>query len=289
MQLSRISARTWFWSFTFALFIWAYVGNFAIAKPFMLWAQGIVGNPIQTIATPGSWATGFAQRMVVSVFRNIGASHYETETVSSLEEKNRKLQDEIAIKDRQMEELVKQLSLEKAHEFQGIPPGNLRRAYIIGRNPGPGASTITIDKGSADDVKAGMPVMAGENHILGRVTQVGPKTATVRLTSDPESKVLAMITRYAGGKTVQLLKEPCLVKGQGNGQFMSDDIKVREANIQKGDIVQLMDREWPAKLQFFLLGVVTEVGTNPRQMLRYEVRARANVNDIQTVEVLVKY
>ena len=32
---------------------------------------------------------------------------------------------------------------------------------------------------------------------------------------------------------------------------------VREANIEKGDIVQLYDREWPAKLQYFILGVVT--------------------------------
>jgi cell shape-determining protein MreC len=288
MQLSRISARTWFWTLTFVLFLWTYLGT-RFDVSFMRSAQGVIGHPVQTITIPGTWSVGFVQRGVVTVFRNIGASHYETETVASLDEKNKKLQDELAIKDGQIQQLLDQIKTYKGQVNIGLSPEYLREANIRGRSPGAGAATITIDRGSADDIKAGMPVIAGENHILGRVVDVGTKTATVRLITSPGYMVKAMITRHVGDKTVQLLKEPCLVKGEGNGQFMSDDIKVREANIEKGDIVQLMDREWPTKLQFFILGVVTEVGTNPRQMLRYEVRARANINDIQTVQVLVKY
>jgi cell shape-determining protein MreC len=302
MQLSRISARTWFWSLTFAAFLWAYIGTRTlhtseqgVPTSFMLSAQGVIGHPVQMLVTPGSWAATLTQRIIAATLRGIGASHDNTRTVASLEAENQKLQDQIAVQNGQIAMLNEQLRNLKVRVNQDIPPENLREANIVGRSPGAGAATITIDKGTMDGVNPGMPVIAGENHILGRVSAAGPKNATVRLITDPGASgqkpymVKAMISRRIGDKTVQLLKEPILISGLGNGQFGSDAIKTAEAAIEKGDIVQLRDPEWPAKLQYFILGVVTDVGTNPRQMLRYEVRGRANVNEISTVEVLMKY
>jgi cell shape-determining protein MreC len=289
MPYPRLSARGWFWALTLAAFIWAYAGTRTPAKGFMLGVQGFFGYPIVMLTTPGSWVATMSQGVVSKTFKSIGSSRYETRTVAALEEENKKLQDHLAIKDGQISELIEEMKKYKMRASSGIPPENLRVAYITGRSPGAGANTITIDKGTMDGVAAGMPVIAGENHILGRVSVAGPKNATVRLITDNGYMVRGMIARHINGKTVHLLKEPCLISGYGNGQFGTDVIKTNEAAIEKGDIIQLMDREWPAKLQYFILGEVAHVGTSAKQMLRYEVRGRANINEIQSVEVLMKY
>jgi len=294
MQVPRISAKAWFWSLTIALFLWAYVGTRTIpangTSPSMMQsAQGIVGTPVQILTVPGTWIVSWLQRSVVWVFHSISATHVENETVETLEAKNKKLQDDLLVLNAQIDilnEKIRSMSGQKAH---GLSPRDLVRANIIGHNPGAGAGTMTIDKGTADGVRAGYPVIAGENHIVGRVSVANPKTSTVRLITDPGSHVKATIVHPVPGGAVPLLKDACLVDGQGNGQFGTNTIPTMDAKIEPGDVVQLLDNEWPKKLQGFILGVVSEVGVNPHQMLRYEVRSRANINQIQSVDVLTNF
>lgn len=292
MHYPRFSPRAWFWALTLAAFLWAYAGSRTVpaaGAAVMRSAQGIIAEPVHLLLVPGSWIVTSVQGGITSAIRNITATRQDTETLASLSEKNKKLQDDVSLRDGQIQMLSEQIRNLQGRALVGIPPADLVRAYITGRNVGAGSSTLNIDKGTADGVIPGMPVIAGENHIVGRVLSAGPKTALVRLITDPNSTVQAMIVRQVDGGTKRLLKTPCLVKGSGNGEFRTSTVKTLDADIEKGDILQLLDNEWPAKLQYFILGVVYDVGLNPNQMLRYEVRTRANINDIQFVEVLTKW
>ena len=292
MHGPRLTGRQWFWALMLAGFVWAYAGGrwaTGSAGAVMCGGQDIVSNPARFVLTPASWLATQGQLAIDWVFRSIGESHRATETLASLEEKNRRLEDELAVQTGQMQILSEDLKRHNVIQQIGLSPRDVVRAYITGHNAGAGADTIRIDKGAQDRVHVDDPVISDEIQIVGRVMSVGQKTAEVRLISFPKAKVGATIVRLSNGKAMPLLKEPCLVQGMGNGEFKTDTVKLIDAKIAPGDIVQLFDHDWPVKLQYFILGVVSEVGVNPEQPLRYELRSRASINGSQPVEVLVNW
>ena len=67
-------------------------------------------------------------------------------------------------------------------------------AEVIGKDPSPWFKTVTIDKGSADGVARGLPVVISEG-IAGLVTDVTYSYAKVLLIIDQNSAVDALIQR----------------------------------------------------------------------------------------------
>ncbi|MCW2620624.1 MAG: rod shape-determining protein MreC [Frankiales bacterium] len=61
----------------------------------------------------------------------------------------------------------------------------------------PFASTVTIDAGSVDGIKADMTVVNGRG-LVGKVVRVGPRTSTVSLLTDPVFSVGARLSGAAG-------------------------------------------------------------------------------------------
>lgn len=69
---------------------------------------------------------------------------------------------------------------------------DLESAFIIGQDPRGGESWMIIDKGLADGVKAGMPVIVSEGIIVGKISESYPTTAKFILLSDSASSVNAV-------------------------------------------------------------------------------------------------
>jgi len=98
---------------------------------------------------------------------------------------------------------------------------------VVGTEPNPYLRYVTINVGTRQGVEVEMPVVSGGAALVGRVAQVGPRTAKVQLLTDPDSAVAALLqtTRVTG-----------LVVGQPDGTLRMEYIP-QEENVSVGDIV----------------------------------------------------
>lgn len=101
----------------------------------------------------------------------------------------------------------------------------IKGAEVIGIGAAQGFSwTVTIDAGANDGLKRDMTVLNGDG-LVGRVTTVGPSTATVLLANDPDFTV---------GTRVEKTDELGFATGQGD-RPLSVQMLNGKAEIQKGD------------------------------------------------------
>ena len=98
---------------------------------------------------------------------------------------------------------------------------------VVGLDPNPYLRYVTINVGARQGVAVGMSVVSGGAGLVGRVTEVGPRTARVQLLSDADSAVAAVLqaTRGTG-----------LVTGQYDGTLRMEYVP-QEEEIAVGDIV----------------------------------------------------
>jgi len=102
-------------------------------------------------------------------------------------------------------------------------------AEVVGVDANPYLRYITINVGAQQGVKVGMPVVSSGAALVGRVSQVGPRTAKVQLINDADSAVAALVqrTRVTG-----------LVRGQADGTLRMEYVpQGDEDEVQVGDIV----------------------------------------------------
>jgi rod shape-determining protein MreC len=64
---------------------------------------------------------------------------------------------------------------------------------VVGAEPNPYLRYVTINVGAQDGVEIGMPVVSRGTGLVGRIAQVGPRTAKVQLLTDPNSAVAALL------------------------------------------------------------------------------------------------
>jgi rod shape-determining protein MreC len=98
---------------------------------------------------------------------------------------------------------------------------------VVGVEPNPYLRYVTINVGTLQGVGIGMPVVSGGAGLIGRVAQVGPRTAEVQLLTDTDSAVAALL---------QTSRVTGLVVGQPDGTLRMEYIP-QEENIDVGDIV----------------------------------------------------
>ncbi len=89
-------------------------------------------------------------------------------------------------------------------------------------------ATITLDKGRADGVDVGYPVV-GAGGLVGQVIQSFHHTCVVRLVTDGQSKV-----GVAFGPANQY---SAVVDGQGPGSSMTADLVAPQTPVQKGEVM----------------------------------------------------
>ncbi|MFC8535205.1 rod shape-determining protein MreC [Streptomyces sp. NPDC057249] len=155
----------------------------------------------------------------IGAVRASGSRH---DKIAALEKQNAELKAKLGSDDRnrsrvrQLDEMLKK----SATGQYGI-----KAAEVIAIGAAQGFSwTVTIDAGSKDGLKRDMTVLNGDG-LVGRVTTVGPDTATVLLANDPDFTV---------GTRMESTDELGFATGQGSRplavQFLNG-----KARVKKGD------------------------------------------------------
>ena len=121
-----------------------------------------------------------------NIFTNLTA---DQATLSELRAENDQLRArnvELEEAAQSVERLQGLLDLRDANNLQSTA------ARIISGASDSWGSTVTLDKGTSSGLAAGMPVTAS-NGIIGQIVECGPSTSTVRLVTDENSSVSAMV------------------------------------------------------------------------------------------------
>ncbi|PWI09600.1 rod shape-determining protein MreC [Streptomyces sp. NWU339] len=155
----------------------------------------------------------------VSAVRGSGDRY---DRLAELERENAALKAELGSDDRNRSR-AKQL--DKLLKVAGQGQYGIKGAQVIAIGAAQGFSwTITIDVGANDGVKRDMTVLNGDG-LVGRVTTVGPNTATVLLASDPDFTV---------GTRMEAGDELGFASGQGDRPLRVELLNGK-AEIKKGD------------------------------------------------------
>lgn len=99
-------------------------------------------------------------------------------------------------------------------------------ARIIGESGDAWSRTVQIDKGSADGLAINMPV-CNSSGVIGQIIEVSTNTATVRLITDENSGVSAM---------VQATRAQGILQGQPDGTLRLEYVTV-DSDVKEGDII----------------------------------------------------
>ncbi|MRS11564.1 MAG: rod shape-determining protein MreC [Actinobacteria bacterium] len=135
---------------------------------------------------------------------------------------------------------------------------------------------IQLDRGSSDGVESGMPVIAAQG-LVGQVAEVSPNSCTVRLLTDQQSGVAAMIqsTRATG-----------VVRGSVSGELSLDFVDRAQLPIV-GDVVITsgLGGVYPTGI---VVGDVTLVDDRRGELYpRVTLESRVQVDRIEEVFILV--
>lgn len=164
--------------------------------------------------------------------------------------------------------------LRKFVNFTQKFPATYVAAQVIARDPSPWFKTLIIDKGAADGLSKGAPVLVSEG-IVGQVIQVGDDFAKVLLVIDRNSSVDALVqdTRVRG-----------MVKGNNDDPctfvyaLRKDDIKPGETIVSSG-----LDRVFPKGLK---IGTVRAVAKEHSQLFQ-DIIIETSVDFDKLEDVLV--
>lgn len=226
----------------------------------------VVAAPVQSL---GEVVTR-PVRGFVSWASDLGVSRSQLE---ALRKQNAELRSRVSLLE---EARLENIRLKKFAGFTQASQIKTVGARVIGRPTNQWEGVITIDRGSADGVKAGMPVV-GAQGLLGQTVGVTKHAAKVRLITDPNSGVAAM---------VQATRAEGIVHGSIDGKLTLDFVS-SETTVRAGDIVisSGMGGVYPKGL---IVGEVTRVRTTPSSLYQdIELTPTGELLGLEEVLVLV--
>lgn len=144
-------------------------------------------------------------------------------TLSALRSQNEELRSTIAELEEYRQEATRLeglLNLKNSYSLDGVT------GHVLSRSTDAWNLVMTIDRGSNDGVRAGLPVM-GNSGLVGQVISTSLYTSEVRLLADPQSGVAVMIqsTRAEG-----------VLKGSLDGLLYLENLD-DDAAVQTGDVI----------------------------------------------------
>ncbi len=146
-----------------------------------------VEDVVQAVLSP-------VERAASGVFNGIGNLFSAVRDLNELRTRNAEL-------DKQNQDLLTEIARLKGLEGENAtlrqllnftqenPQYQYHAAAVIGRDPNPYLQYITINAGSREGLKPGMPVVTTGSTLVGRVSEVGLRSAKVQLLSDLSSAV----------------------------------------------------------------------------------------------------
>lgn len=178
---------------------------------------------VQSIAAPisaaGEWGTRPARGFVAWV-GDLGVSRSQLE---QLRDQNLRLRARVSELEEDRIENVRLGELLKIAESNSIESVAAR---VIGRPSNQWEGVITINKGTADGIRPGMPVV-GPRGLLGQTVSVSGRSSKVRLITDQRSGVAALVQRS---------RVEGIAKGSIDGRLSLEFISV-ETTVKAGDVV----------------------------------------------------
>ncbi len=224
----------------------------AVAAPFEA-AGEFVTRPLRAA---GSWVSG------LSVSRS---------EVGLLKRQNQELRARNAELEEARQENERLRSLVKFVETRDLESLGAR---VIGRRSNSWEGIITIDRGTAEGVEAGMPVI-GDAGLLGQIVETSQHSSRVRLITDQRSGVAALVQRT---------RAEGVVRGSID-RSLTLDFASQEASLRVGDVVITsgMGGVYPKGI---VIGEITKV-RKPRNALSPTVSVQPSARLAELEEVLV--
>lgn len=194
-----------------------------------------------------------------------------SETLSELKKRNEELTAQVAeLSEAQetAERLEKLVGLKSTYSLESTA------ARIIGSTGDAWTDSVIIDKGSASGFEVGMPVCSSGG-VIGQIIEVSANTSIVRLITDDQSGVSAMI---------QGSRAQGVLQGQADGTLRLEYV-VSDAEVATGDIVITsgIGGTFPKGLP---LGTVASIDRAPNAVY-YTIVVRAASSAESNEEVLV--
>lgn len=171
------------------------------------------------------------------------------------------------------ETLRRQLAFKSA-----VPNYQLLSAEVVGQDSSDFLRFIIVDRGTADGVRRGMPVLTAEG-LVGRVQEVSVNSAKVLLITDPSSSVAALIQRTRATGVVQ---------GQ-LGEYMVMRYLAPDSPVMPGDVVLTsgLGGNFPKRL---VIGKVVRVERREVEMFQEAlVEPAVNLRDLEMVMILLNF
>ncbi|MFE5029661.1 rod shape-determining protein MreC [Streptomyces sp. NPDC056656] len=155
----------------------------------------------------------------IAAVKDSGGRHSR---IGELERENAALKVRLGSDDRNRSKIRQ---LDSMLKTAGAGQYGIKGAQVIAIGAAQGFSwTVTIDAGASDGLKRDMTVLNGDG-LVGRVTTVGPNTATVLLANDPDFTV---------GTRMERTDELGFASGQGD-QPLRVQLLNGKAKVKKGD------------------------------------------------------
>lgn len=242
--------------------------------------SGSTGGPVQALLAPlryaGNALTAQAEQLYSYMFE------YETLKAENevLKQRIAELEDEARDADalqRENERLRDTLELTTVHEDWDLVDG-----YIIARSSTDWTSTVTINRGSAAGIEAGMCALTENGEVIGLVSQVGTNYAVIKTIMDSTIEISATIAAagYNG-----------MVQGgytDGRKDLLRMDYLPSSAVIRNNDqVVTAGSTVYPRNL---ILGYVVDAGYDDTGVAKYAMLDPAvELGSLEQVFILMNY
>lgn len=230
-----------------------------------------VRSVVNTVATPVRMVGSVVAapfHAIGNVVSNVTAPQ---ETLSELREQNEQLTAEVAKlteAEKTAERLEGLLGLQSTYSLESTA------ARIVGGSSDAWSQTVTIDKGTIDGLEVGMAV-CNSGGAIGQIVEVSASSSSVRLLTDENSGISAMVQRS---------RAQGILQGQPDGTLLLNYVAA-DSDVSVGDIVITsgLGGIFPKGLP---LGTVTSVN-RASNATYYTVTVRAQSLAENNEEVLV--
>lgn len=232
------------------------------------WLDGIFAKTLYPIQLAFDWSQETASSSS-SKIRHLWTADEENkslhQTISQYELKLHDF-DELRSENMRLSELLK-FKQEQPHDF--LP------SRVIGRDVSLFFRTIEIDRGFEDGIEQGMTVVSPAG-IVGRILRTSPRSSSVLLISDVNSKVEAVVQRS---------RTRVIVGGSVDGNLTLRFLP-RRFDVRQGDVIVSSDvgGKFPPG---FHVGVIVGIGEDPNLVLQQaELEPAVNFDSLEEVYVV---
>lgn len=152
------------------------------------------GGQLQPIEDVAQTVLGPIERAISGLFNGVGDLFSAVRDLRELRDRNAQLEkanQDLLTENARLKGLEDENNALKAllNFTQENPTYQYQTAAVIGRDPSPYVRFITINAGSHEGLRPGMPVVTSGGTLVGRIDQVNLRSSKVQLLNDPSSAV----------------------------------------------------------------------------------------------------